>query len=93
MSNSLSIDDILQNRSTKYGIFAGHAKISQSLKDCVRSQPNYEKLAPDQKEAIEMTMHKIARILNGDPNFHDSWYDIMGYNKLVADRLIGISNE
>jgi hypothetical protein len=37
-----------------------------------------------------MIQHKIARILNGDPNYHDSWHDIGGYSKLVADRLIGI---
>ena len=28
-----------------------------------------------------------TRILNGDPNYHDSWHDIIGYTKLVADEL------
>lgn len=48
---------------------------------------NWQSLAPDQKEALEMIAHKIGRILNGDPNYHDSWHDIVGYTKLVADRL------
>lgn len=47
-------------------------------------------LAPDQRESLEMVMHKIARIINGDPNYADSWHDIAGYAKLVADRLDGV---
>jgi hypothetical protein len=34
-----------------------------------------------------MVVHKIGRILNGDPHYADSWVDIAGYAKLVADRL------
>jgi hypothetical protein len=34
-----------------------------------------------------MILHKIARIVNGDPNWSDSWRDIAGYATLVADRL------
>jgi len=44
----------------------------------------------DQKEALEMIQHKIGRILNGDQYYHDSWHDIIGYAKLVADTLIHI---
>lgn len=38
-----------------------------------------------------MTAHKLGRILNGDPHYADSWIDIAGYNKLVADRLEGVA--
>ena len=41
----------------------------------------------DQNEALQMICHKIARIVNGDPDYADSWVDIAGYAKLVADRL------
>ena len=41
----------------------------------------------DQREALEMIAHKIARILNGDPNYADNWIDIAGYATLVANRL------
>jgi hypothetical protein len=34
-----------------------------------------------------MIAHKIGRIINGDPDYIDSWDDIAGYAKLVADRL------
>ena len=36
-----------------------------------------------------MIFAKVGRILNGDPNYADSWIDIAGYAKLVADRLEG----
>jgi hypothetical protein len=36
-----------------------------------------------------MICHKLGRIVNGDPNYADSWIDIAGYAKLVADRLEG----
>jgi hypothetical protein len=36
-----------------------------------------------------MIAHKIARIINGDETYSDSWADIAGYAKLVADRLEG----
>ncbi len=47
-------------------------------------------LAPDQQEALDMVCHKVGRIVNGDPDYADSWIDIAGYTKLVADRLEGI---
>ena len=84
MSN---IDIILAERGTHYGAFATHALITQSLKDVMKKTPNWDILSPSQKEALEMTAHKIGRILNGDPNYDDSWVDIGGYTKLVADDL------
>ena len=81
------IDAILAERGSRYGKFTGHAKVSQSLKQVMQATPNWTKLSDDQKEALEMTAHKIGRILNGDPNYDDSWIDIGGYTKLVADRL------
>ena len=34
-----------------------------------------------------MVQHKIARILNGDPNYIDNWIDLVGYSQLVVNRL------
>ena len=81
------IRDTLEERGTRYGAFCDHAEICQELKDVMRDTPNWESLRPDQKEALEMIQHKIARILNGDPDYVDSWTDIAGYSTLVADRL------
>ena len=81
------IDATLAERGSKYGAFSEHARIAQNLKAAMADSPNYSKLSPDKREALEMVQHKIARILNGDPEYHDSWYDIIGYTKLVADTL------
>ena len=48
-------------------------------------------LGNDQQEALEMIAHKLGRIANGDPDYADSWVDIAGYAKLVADRLEGVA--
>ena len=40
-----------------------------------------------QREGLEMIAHKISRILNGDPNYDDSWVDIAGYAQLVVDAI------
>ena len=84
------IDATLAERGSRYGTFIGHATITQQIKLPMHKSPNWDKLTPDQKECLEMIAHKIGRILNGDPNYHDSWHDIVGYTKLVADRLLGI---
>lgn len=85
-----TITTTLSERGKRYGKFTDHAKITQDLKAVMHNCPKWAALAPDQKEALEMTAHKIGRILNGDPNYDDSWVDIAGYTKLVADRLQGV---
>lgn len=80
----------LTERGSRYGKFTGHAKVTQDLKSVIRSNMNGKIIAPDQVEALEMICHKIGRIVNGDPNYADSWVDIAGYAKLVADRLEGV---
>jgi hypothetical protein len=45
--------------------------------------------ADDQWEALEMIVHKMGRIVNGNPDEVDHWVDIAGYATLVADRLQG----
>jgi hypothetical protein len=82
-----AIDATLAERGNRYGSFTSHAKITQAIKRAMADSPNWATLADDQVEALEMVAHKVGRILNGDPDYHDSWHDIIGYTKLVADRL------
>ena len=84
----MNIEETLNERGTRYGDFGEHARITQNIKRAMADSPNWSKLRDDQKESLEMLAHKIGRILNGDPNYHDSWHDIIGYTKLVADRLV-----
>ena len=82
-----AIDKTLDERGQRYGEFASHAHVTQLLKRAMGRHPGWRKLADDQREALEMTAHKIGRILNGDPDYIDSWHDIIGYVRLVEQRL------
>ena len=88
------INTTLTERGERYGQFRHHARASQYLKAAIRDympEGKWEQLDCDQQEALEMICHKIARIINGDPNYADSWHDIAGYAQLVADRLNGVA--
>ncbi len=84
-----TINELLEERGTRYGIFSRQANIAQELKEIIHMQPKYHELMDDQKEALDMIAHKIARILNGDPGYADTWDDIAGYAQLVSNRLKG----
>jgi hypothetical protein len=83
-----AIDETLKARGVGYGSFIGHPLITQGIKRAMIASPNWNTLRDDQRECLEMVAHKIGRILNGDPYYHDSWHDINGYVKLVADTLL-----
>jgi len=83
----MDINKTLNERQKTHGEFVNHANISQNLKFQLKQNSNWLHLQLDQKEALEMIMHKVARILNGNPDIHDHWHDIAGYATLVANRL------
>lgn len=82
-----SIDKILDSRGKLYGDFVEQAAISQELKFVMCDYLSHNRLESYQREALEMIQHKIARILNGDPKYIDSWQDIAGYAMLVVNEL------
>lgn len=84
-----TLDNILDERGSRYGSFVKHAFITQRLKAIMTDTDKWMVLDDDMIEALEMIAHKIGRILNGDPSYPDSWVDIAGYAQLVADRLEG----
>lgn len=92
MTTSISLSATLEERGKRYGTFVGHANVTQRLKSviwhCLKARG--KELADDQQEALDMICHKIGRIVNGDPDYADSWHDIAGYAQLVADRLNGV---
>lgn len=85
------IDAVLTERGSRYGAFTTHAEVTQRLKMVAQKflHNSGKELGFDQQEALDMIFHKIGRIINGDPDYADSWVDIAGYAKLVADRLEG----
>jgi hypothetical protein len=85
------ISDLLDARAKHYGKFVDQARIAQDLKTVVHRERGHSNLSVDQAEALDMILHKIARIINGDPNHIDSWVDVAGYASLISDRLQGIA--
>ena len=81
-----SIDEILAERGKTYGDFTNHAEITQHLKEYFRHKQGGRPMSPVAWEALDMIAHKIGRILNGNPDYRDSWDDIAGYARLAANR-------
>lgn len=88
----MNIHTTLAEREKTHGSFMSHAELSQRLKNSLKDrQTAWLELYDWQREALEMICHKMARIINGNPNEADHWHDISGYATLVADRLMPTS--
>ena len=81
------INDILNERGNRYGDFASNATTTQMIKHALSLGENAHNLSYSQREALDMIAHKMSRIVNGNPDYIDSWVDIVGYAQLVIDRL------
>ena len=90
-NTNCSIDEKLDQRGARYGTFKGQSELSQRLLGCIRyhTTMNDKTLSYVHTEALTMICHKIARIVNGDPNYDDSWRDIAGYATLVVKEING----
>jgi hypothetical protein len=80
------IKSVLAERESRYGEFKDNARVSQNIKVAMQDG-RWSDLSIDKVEALEMIAHKMARIINGDPEYKDSWTDIIGYAKLIEDTL------
>ena len=87
-----AIVDVLNDRARDYGKFKDGAALMQGMKRLLsdHARAHNKTFTDDQWEALEMIVHKIGRIVNGNPDKMDHWTDIAGYAKLVADRLQGV---
>jgi len=81
------IAQTLAQRQKTHGNFATHAEISQKLKAVMYESEGWQDLPYEHCEALEMIAHKIARVLNGNPDHADHWHDIAGYATLIEGRL------
>ena len=83
LNNVKTTNEILEERGSRYGEFKDFSQLSQSLKSYTTNVDMDDYM----HEALDMIMHKIARICNGDPQYIDSWQDIAGYAELVVKEL------
>ena len=83
----MSINQTLEQRGSRYGKFKDVASTTYALQEILRLASNYERMADDQVIALDMICNKMARIVNGDPNYIENWHDIAGYATLVEQEL------
>lgn len=75
-----STETLLATRSQTHGKFSAHARITQDLKKIMYAEVKWQlDLTDMERESLDMIVHKIGRILAGNPHFADHWDDIAGY--------------
>lgn len=90
--------DLIAKRRRTHGDFSDTARIAGRLKDVLGEEiaeiedglpgnsgadKRLAKLGWEQREALDLILTKIARIVAGDPDHADHWRDIAGYALLA----------
>jgi hypothetical protein len=90
----LDTEELLKERQKTHGEYHEFAYLAQTLKFWVRCSEKsaMRVLSSEHRESVDMILHKIARIVTGDPNHKDHWDDIAGYATLGA-RYVRPRNE
>ena len=82
-----SNDELIKDRGSEYGDFCTQANIAQGLKMFVRNGISWSSMGNSKKEAIDMCLHKISRIVNGNHSNIDSWQDASAYLQLIVKEI------
>ena len=83
-------DKILEERGSRYGDFDDIAEISQTLKDMwyMKANLDFKEPTDTMNEAMEMVLHKLARMINGDRYYEDNIIDMQNYLELYRQEVI-----
>ena len=81
------ITETLGQREGRYGEYVKVAATAQWLKDIMRGGASWNGMEAYMQESLDLIANKLARIVNGDPFYDDSWHDVGGYAKLVEIEL------
>ena len=81
------VTETLDQRENRYGDYSKVAGTSQFLKAVIRQGVSWPDMEDYMQESLDLICNKIARIVNGDPYYDDSWHDVGGYAKLVEIEL------
>lgn len=79
----------LDERGERYENSETMPNYLKKLKQAMKEKATWWDLVRANRNPPEMIAHKIARILNGDPNYADNWHDIAGYATLIDLQLQG----
>ena len=83
-----TIEQTLAERGSRYGDYSDVASTTQQLMAIIECGASYEHLNAEQKTSLFMICNKIARAVNGDPNYIENWHDIAGYSTLIESSLM-----
>jgi hypothetical protein len=81
------VTETLDQRENRYGDYKDVSATSQWLKDIIHAGGSWNAMEPYMQESLDLIANKLARIVNGDPFYDDSWHDVGGYAKLVEIEL------
>ena len=88
------LHEVLANRDSRYGGFSNVAKTARSFKASAAVNENhYKRTSAEEKEALDMIFHKLARILCQQGYDGDSWLDVAGYALLAHEAAIKRAKE
>jgi len=87
VSEPMSVDDVLDERSKTHGSFAANALVAQRLKEVFHASPSWAKMTDEMRESLDLIALKLSRILTADPSYKDNWIDLCGYSQLVVNSL------
>ena len=69
---------LLEERRATHGRYDDFANLEQGLQQTFFNNSTVPMTAT-QRSAVNMILHKLARIGTGDPSYIDHWDDIAGY--------------
>lgn len=78
-----ALEEVLNQRGSRYGDADVQFGCAQKLKEALRSTPGWSDLTRTHKEGLEMICTKMSRIVAGDADYPDNWFDIKGYADVV----------
>lgn len=87
------IESILRQRSTTHGSFGENARITDGIRNLIRSGGNWGNLCPVQRLALDEIALKMARIVSSGSNVteFEHWNDISGYGRLPERTMSGVT--
>ena len=83
------VEETLVQRRSKYGPIQYNSAFTQLVMREIAVSPAADELTDIHIECLHMIIHKISRIIGGDPFHSDNMHDIAGYATLLENYVLG----
>ena len=83
----MEINKLLDERGKTHGDIVVQSYFSQEMKNVLHVSPHWRNMSTVKRECLEMIVHKISRVLAGNPNEPDHFRDIIGYSQLILNEI------